>query len=199
MNSNKNHCSRRVFAIILSTLLAVGDAYAAFEVPVPLAGVDWNAIAVKAVQAALNTASASSAAAASAPPSIASPKPATASAEVPTSNRNRKDEPVVLLPPVSAKPVDGAAMNYAGVIRAIESGKGNEAFTAKRLIGNTVQLTLKVSSPGPGPLYVKLKDETYFDCEQRSPSFKGGAVTAVITGFAFTVEGAPLTTLDACK
>ena len=95
----------------------------------------------------------------------------------------------------TSTPTGGTTLSYSGMNKLVDGN--NDDVTRKRLIGRKVQLTLKAA--GPQSLTVNPKDGIFFACKQRSPSFKGGTITATITDFELTPEVDVLVTLDRCQ
>ena len=106
-----------------------------------------------------------------------------------------------------AKPTSPAAepMNYAQLGVAIRNANGGKMNTdetiIKKITGKVVKIKL-IKGEGGGPeewFFVKKGQEESFTCKTRSPSFKGGLVTATISKVSFdAIEGYMEVELDHC-
>lgn len=87
----------------------------------------------------------------------------------------------------AAKRPTGPVLNYAAMIKTIRDDNGGVPTLRSKLVGRSIQLTLK--APGPDSLVVNVADEIFFFCLQRAPGFRGGNITAVISGYEDSSEG----------
>lgn len=87
---------------------------------------------------------------------------------------------------LSVGPTPGA-LDYKGIIKALQAGNGQEQRTAPLLIGKTLTVSLRASRNN-GFFTARKDDDLVFECASRSPGFKSGTVTSKISNF-FPGEG----------
>ena len=90
-----------------------------------------------------------------------------------------------------------APVPYSGIIDAIRKARGNAQLVTKQLVGKDVQLHIQTS--GGSFFFVRAADQVFFTCDRQAPGFKGGMITAKITGY-YVSEGDsdPVLKLDRC-
>jgi hypothetical protein len=88
-----------------------------------------------------------------------------------------------------------AAMSYQKMVQVMGAAGQTDRMRAS-LVGTTVQLKLKKA--GPTSFVVDIADGISFTCDQRSPSFKGGAVRSQISNIEDTAEGNFMVFLQRC-
>lgn len=86
----------------------------------------------------------------------------------------------------------GKPLTYSELVKLVGQARGN----LQPLRDKTVQLTLRAA--GPQSLVVNTKDGILFTCQKRAAGFKGGSVTARITGVEDTPHGDLAIELDRC-
>ena len=105
----------------------------------------------------------------------------------------------VLLAPLAVQSAraDEPAATYDTLVSALRSAKGNAKAVTKATVGRLVQLNRKTENGSF--FFVKVADQTFFTCARKAPGFKGGVVTARVTGyFESEGDGNPVFRLDDC-
>ena len=89
-----------------------------------------------------------------------------------------------------------APIPYSRVVDVLGKAKGNAQSVTKQLVGKHVQLRIQTSG---GFFFVRAADQVYFTCDRQAPGFKGGMITAKVTGY-YESEGDsdPVFKLDHC-
>lgn len=87
-------------------------------------------------------------------------------------------------------------LSYADLLKQITATKGDPTLMRPRLVGK--RLKLKLRATGALALMVSQKDGVFFTCNERTPGFKGGSVTAAVTAYELTPEGDVSVELDRC-
>lgn len=91
---------------------------------------------------------------------------------------------------------DPRPMTYEGLKKRTGQTHGDVAKTAPQVVGKAITVKLKSSTDA---LFVDAKDGIYFTCDQRAPSFKGGALTATVTKYGLTPDGDVSVGLENCN